>query len=191
MKRSIIYARVSTRDQNIEIQLSDLRSYAKTRGFTIVLEYIDYGSGSQNDRVEYLKMLDDVHKRKCDFILVWKFDRFARSTKELINALEEFKVLGVDFISYKENIDTSTPAGKALFTLISAFAEFEREILVERVRSGMQKAKAEGKHIGRPRKITAKQRKTVEQLTQQGFSYTEILKKIGISKSSYYNIMKG
>ena len=119
MKRSIIYARVSTRDQNIEIQLSDLRSYAQAREFTIVQEYIDYGSGSQNDRVEYLKMLDDVHKRKCDFILVWKFDRFARSTKELINDLEEFKVLGVDFISYKENIDTSTPAGKALFTLIS------------------------------------------------------------------------
>ena len=119
MKRSIIYARVSTRDQNIEIQLSDLRSYAKTRGFTIVQEYIDYGSGSQNDGVEYLKVLDDVHKQKCDVILVWKFDRFARSTKELINDLEEFKVLGVDFISYKENIDTSTPAGKALFTLIS------------------------------------------------------------------------
>ena len=119
MKRSIIYARVSTRDQNIEIQLSDLRSYAQAREFTIVQEYIDYGSGSQNDRVEYLKMLDDVHKRKCDVILVWKFDRFARSTKELINALEEFKVLRVDFISYKENIDTSTPAGKALFTLIS------------------------------------------------------------------------
>lgn len=87
----------------------------------------------QLDRENYIKLFNDVRKRKTDVVLVWKFDRFARSTKELINALEEFNSLGVDFISYKENIDTSTPTGKILFTMISAFAEFEREILRERV----------------------------------------------------------
>ena len=146
MKRVIIYARVSTKEQNVDMQLIDLRAYALARGLDIVREYIDYASGSKNDRENYMKLFDDVRKRRADAVLVWKFDRFARSTKELINALEEFKDLGVDFISFKENIDTSTPAGKILFTMISAFAEFEREIIRERVRSGMEKAKAKGKH---------------------------------------------
>lgn len=113
MKRVIIYARVSTKEQNPELQLIDLRQYVQARGLALVKEYIDFASGSRNDRENYMKLLDDVRKRKTDIVLVWKFDRFARSTKELVNALEEFKSLGVDFISYKENVDTSSPAGKS------------------------------------------------------------------------------
>lgn len=151
MKRVIIYARVSTKEQNVDMQLIDLREYAKARKLNVVREYIDYASGSRSDRENYRKLFDDVQKRKTDVVLVWKFDRFARSTKELIIALEEFNNLGVDFISYKENIDTSTPAGKILFTMISAFAEFERAIIRERVKAGMEKAKARGARIGRPK----------------------------------------
>jgi DNA invertase Pin-like site-specific DNA recombinase len=121
MKRVIIYARVSTKEQNVDMQISDLRGFAKARNFQIVHEYVDYASGSRNDRENFQRLLNDVRKRRTDILLVWRFDRFARSTKELINALEEFNNLGVDFISYKENIDTSNPAGKILFIFISLF----------------------------------------------------------------------
>jgi len=189
MKRVIIYARVSTKEQNIDMQLIDLRQYAEARKLNIVCEYIDYASGSKSDRMNYQKLFDDVRKRKTDAVLVWKFDRFARSTKELINALEEFNNLGVDFISYKENIDTSTPAGKILFTMISAFAEFERAIIRERVKAGMEKAKARGAKIGRP-KIPSFKIKEVLDLKMNGYSYDQIIKKMKISKSAYYEIIK-
>jgi len=189
MKRVIIYARVSTKEQNVDMQLIDLREYAKARKLNVVKEYIDYASGSKSDRVNYKKLFDDVQKRKTDVVLVWKFDRFARSTKELIIALEEFNNLGVDFISYKENIDTSTPAGKILFTMISAFAEFERAIIRERVKAGMEKAKLRGAKIGRP-KIPPFTIKKVIEMKNAGNSYQEITKKLKISKSTYYEIIK-
>jgi DNA invertase Pin-like site-specific DNA recombinase len=108
------------------LQLIDLREYAKIRKLKIIQEYIDYVSGSRNDRENYQKLLNDLRERKTDAVLVWRLDRFARSTKDLITAIEEFNNLGVDFISFKENIDTSTHTGKVLFTIIGAFAEFER-----------------------------------------------------------------
>lgn len=189
MKRVIIYARVSTKEQKVDMQLIDLREYAKARKLNVVREYIDYASGSRSDRENYRKLFDDVQKRKTDVVLVWKFDRFARSTKELIIALEEFNNLGVDFISFKENIDTSTPAGKILFTMISAFAEFERAIIRERVKAGMEKAKARGARIGRP-KIPPFTVKKVIELRNAGYPYQEIIKKLKISKSTYYEIIK-
>jgi DNA invertase Pin-like site-specific DNA recombinase len=188
MKRVIIYARVSTREQNPDMQLQDLRTYAEVRGFQVIQEYVDYASGSKNDRENYQRLLDDIRKRKADMVLVWKFDRFARSTRELINALEEFNSLGVDFVSYKENIDTSTPTGKILFTMISAFAEFEREILRERVIAGMEKAKVRGVKIGRP-EIPLFIKKKVMELKRDGYTYKQIIKKLNISKSSYYSII--
>jgi len=189
MKKVIIYARVSTKEQNVDMQLTDLRQYAEARKLNVVQEYIDYASGAKFDRENYKKLFDDVRKRRTDAVLVWKFDRFARSTKELINALEEFSNLGVDFISYKENIDTSTPAGKILFTMISAFAEFERAIIRERVKAGMEKAKALGAKIGRPRIPSFAVEKVLE-MKEQGYSYSEIIKKLKISKSKYYLIVK-
>lgn len=189
MKRVIIYARVSTKEQNVDMQLSDLKSYAELRKLRVVEVYIDYASGAKSDRVNYQKLFNDVRKRKTDVVLVWKFDRFARSTKELINALEEFNSLGVDFISYKENVDTSTPAGKILFTMISAFAEFERSIIRERVIAGMEKAKARGARIGRP-KIPPFTKQKVLMLKERGLTYKEIIKQVKISKSAYYEIIK-
>ena len=189
MKRVIIYARVSTKEQNVDMQLSDLKSYAELRKLRVVEVYIDYASGAKSDRVNYQKLFNDVRKRKTDVVLVWKFDRFARSTKELINALEEFNSLGVDFISYKENVDTSTPAGKILFTMISAFAEFERSIIRERVIAGMEKAKARGARIGRP-KIPPFTKQKVIMLQERGLTYKEIIKQVKISKSTYYEIIK-
>jgi DNA invertase Pin-like site-specific DNA recombinase len=188
MKRVSIYARVSTREQNPETQILDLRSFANARSFTIVNEYVDYASGGRSDRTNYQKLLDDVKKRRTDAVLVWKFDRFARSTKELINALEEFNALGVDFISYKENVDTTTPAGKILFTMISAFAEFEREIIRERVRAGMDKAKAKGKKLGRPRIPLYKVNMALD-MRGKGIDYKTVIRKLGISKSGFYQII--
>jgi len=189
MNRVIIYARVSTKEQNVDMQLSDLKSYAELRRLNVVEVYIDYASGAKSDRVNYQKLFNDVRKRKTEVVLVWKFDRFARSTKELINALEEFNSLGVDFISYKENVDTSTPAGKILFTMISAFAEFERSIIRERVIAGMEKARVRGVRIGRP-KIPPFTKQQVIMLKASGLTYKEIIKKVKISKSAYFEILK-
>lgn len=188
MKRATIYARVSTREQNVDMHLIDLRNYAQARGFELVKEYIDYASGSRNDRENYQKLFDDVRKRKTDAVLVWKFDRFARSTKELVNALEEFKNFGVDFISFKENVDTSTSAGKILFTIISAFAEFERDIIRERVIAGMEKEKAKGKCLGRP-KIPLFKIKQALEMKEKSVDYKTIIKKLEISKSTFYKII--
>ena len=188
MKRITIYARVSTREQNVDMQIIDLRAYALARGFEIVKEYIDYASGSKNDRENYLKLFSDARSRKTDCIIVWRFDRFARSTKELINALEEFNSLGVDFISLKENIDTSTPAGKVLFTMISAFSEFERSVLRSRVIAGMEKAKLKGIRLGRP-KIPPFTIQAVLDMKGKGSDYKSICNKLKISKSTYYSII--
>ena len=114
--KTVLYARVSTRDQKPGNQLRELRKYAKQRGFDVVAEQVDKESGAKADRPALAQVMEMARKREVDAVLVWKFDRFARSTRQLVNALEEFKGLGVDFISYTENVDTSTPAGKALFT---------------------------------------------------------------------------
>ena len=189
MKRVIIYARVSTKEQNIDMQIIDLRQYAEARKSKVVREYICYASGAKSDRINYKNLFDDVRKRRADVVLVWKFDRFARSTKKLINALEEFNNPGVDFISYKENIDTSTPAGKILFTMISAFAEFERAIIRERVIAGMGKAKSRRVRIGRPKTPPFTIEKVLE-MKQPGAGYKEITRKLKISKSTYHKILQ-
>lgn len=188
-KRVIIYARVSTKEQNVDMQLIDLRNYAQARGFNIVNEFVDIGSGTKDDRPNYQKMLDNVRKRKADIILVWKFDRFARSTKELVNALDEFNRLGVDFISYKENLDTNSPAGKVLFHIISAFSSFEAEIIRERVVAGIQKAKMKGIRLGRP-PVENAMIEQIKDLAKKGFDYKYITNKVGISKSKYYQIVR-
>jgi len=144
--RVAIYARVSTGEQSVEMQLLDLRSYCEQRGLSIYQEYCDEGtSGTQDVREGLNTLLGDARKRKFDAVLCWRFDRFARSTKHLITALEEFRHLGIDFISFQENIDTSSPLGKAIFTIVAAIAELERNIIVERIKGGLRKAKGQGK----------------------------------------------
>jgi DNA invertase Pin-like site-specific DNA recombinase len=149
--RTAIYARVSTLDQDPAMQLRELRAYAAHRRLPITAEFIDQVSGTTADRLALERLWQAVRARKLDTILVWKFDRFARSTKQLIDALEEFRHLGVDFISITEQIDTSSPMGKAMFTVISAIAEFERSLISERVRAGIAKARATGQRHGRPK----------------------------------------
>ncbi len=146
-----IYARVSTLDQNCNVQLEDLRRYASRR-FDRCYEYVDEGvSGTQRRRPKLDALMQAAHQRKFDVVLVWKFDRFARSVKHLVDSLEEFSALGIDFISYTEGIDTTTPTGQLLFHMVGAVAQFERDLIVERVRAGMAHARAMGKRIGRPR----------------------------------------
>ncbi|MCU1341816.1 MAG: tnpR [Candidatus Acidoferrum typicum] len=178
-----IYARVSTKDQSCELQVRDLRAYCAARGFDLVREYVDVGqSGAKDSRPELNKLMDDARKRKFDVIIVWRFDRFARSTKHLLTALEEFRSLGIQFISYQENVDTSTPLGQALFTIVSAVAQLERELIRERVSAGIRNARANGKKLGRPRAKT----NLVEilQLRTKGYSLRKIAAKLGIGDAT-------
>ncbi len=148
-----VYARVSTvgKGQDVGLQLRDLRAYATSRGLSIFKEYIDDGISGRKDKRPALDMLmSDARKRRFDAVLVWRFDRFARSTKHLVTALEDFRHLGIDFISFQENIDTSSPMGKAMFTIVSAIAELEADIIRERVIAGLANAKAKGVKLGRP-----------------------------------------
>lgn len=146
-----LYARVSTTDkgQDTELQLRDLRRYAEARGWTVHSEYIDHCSGSKDRRPELARLLDDSRKRNIDGILVWRLDRFGRSLKHLINTLDELRSLGVSFISFSENLDFGTSTGQLLFHLLGAFAEFERNLIRERVKAGIANARAKGKKHGR------------------------------------------
>jgi len=149
-KRAAIYARVSTKDQQPRTQTRELKAYAKRRGFQVAHELIDLESGAKDDRPNLLRLMDLARKRQVDIVLVWKFDRFARSSQQLITALNEFRTLDVDFISYTENIDTTGPMGKLVFTIFAGLAEFERSLIVQRVRAGLDRARAEGTRLGRP-----------------------------------------
>ena len=174
-----IYARVSTKDQSCELQVRDLRSYCAARGFDLVREYVDVGqSGAKDSRPELNKLMDDARKRQFDAIVVWRFDRFARSTKHLLSALEEFRSLGIQFISYQENIDTSSALGQALFTIVSAVAQLERDLIRERVTAGIRNARANGKKLGRPKSLV--DRAQVLQLRGQGQSLQQIATNLGI-----------
>jgi DNA invertase Pin-like site-specific DNA recombinase len=185
-RRVAIYARVSTQDQDPQMQLRELRAYAQLRAFTIAHEFIDHVSGATSERPELSKLWQAARARKIDTVLVWKFDRFARSTKQLIDALEEFRHLGVAFISITEQIDTSSPMGKAMFTVISAIAEFERSLISERVRSGIAKARAQGKQHSRP-KTSAVTIKEIKRLRRQGKSLNKIAKQLGVSHQTAAN----
>src|SRR5258706_13552041 len=150
--RAALYARVSTSDkgQDPEVQLRELREYCQRRGFTITGEYVDIGvSGSKDSRPQLNRLLAAAHRRQCDAVLVWKLDRFGRSMKHLVNSLAEFESLGVAFISLKESLDLTTPAGRLMFGIISAMAEFERDLIRERVRAGISNRRAKGFRVGR------------------------------------------
>jgi DNA invertase Pin-like site-specific DNA recombinase len=174
-----IYARVSTRDQSCELQIRDLRAYCQARGFDLVREYVEVGqSGAKDSRPELNKLMDEARKRQFDAIVVWRFDRFARSTKHLLLALDEFRLLGIQFISYQENIDTTSALGQAMFTIVSAVAQLERDIIRERVNAGIQNARANGKRLGRPGVIVNLER--VLELRAQGHSLQQIATDLGI-----------
>ena len=185
-----IYTRVSTQDQSVEMQVSDLRRYCEQRGFEIYREYTDEGiSGTKEKRPSLDELMADARKKKFDAVLCWRFDRFARSTKHLINALDEFKHLGIDFISYQENIDTSSPLGKAIFTIVSAIAELERNIIVERVRAGIRRAKEKGKALGRPKRLNLDEKELIR-FKEQGLSLRQIARKVDACPATVYKTLQ-
>jgi DNA invertase Pin-like site-specific DNA recombinase len=150
--RVALYARVSTSNgqQDPEMQLRELREYAERRGWRIAGEYVDHLTGSKDSRPSLNRLMTEAHQRRFDIVLVWRFDRFARSVSHLLRALETFQSLRIDFVSLSENVDTSTPTGKMVFTVLGAVAELERSLIVERVKAGIRNARAKGKRIGRP-----------------------------------------
>ncbi len=149
MKRAVLYARVSTFDQNPETQLLDLRRLAEQRGFEIVHEYIDKISGAKAKRPALDQMLAAAHRREFDVVLVWAADRLARSVRHFLEVLDTLNHLGVEFVSYRENLDTGGPLGRAVVVIVSAVAELERNLIIERVRAGLRRAKLEGRQLGR------------------------------------------
>jgi len=152
-KRAGIYGRVSTANsgQDPSMQTRELKEYCQHRGWKVAGEYVDAGiSGATDSRPELNRLMEDAHRRALDVVVCWKFDRFARSTSHLLRALETFRALGIDFVSVTEQIDTSTPTGKMVFTILASVGEIERSLCVERVKCGMRNARARGKVIGRP-----------------------------------------
>ncbi len=162
--RAAIYARVSTvgNGQSPEMQLREMREYCERRGWTVAGEYVDEGiSGAKDRRPELDRLMQDGHRRRFDVVAVWKFDPFARSVSHLLRALDTFRALGIEFVSLSESLDTATPAGRMVFTVLGAVAELERSLIAERVRAGLRNARAKGKRLGRrapswmPRRLVA------------------------------------
>src|SRR5882762_4717492 len=186
-----LYARVSTLNngQSPEMQVRELREYVERRGWTLAGEYVDEGiSGAKDSRPELNRLMEDAHKRKFDAVVVWKFDRFARSVSHLLRALETFKAQGIEFISFSEQMDTSTPTGKMIFTVLGAVAELERSLIGERVRAGVRNARAKGKKLGRP--SVAVDATKVRALRQAGKSFEQIGETLGVSAASAWRSTK-
>jgi DNA invertase Pin-like site-specific DNA recombinase len=174
-KRAAIYARVSTGDQHLETQLLDLREMAKQRGYEIVHEYRDVISGSRAKRPGLDQLMADARRHRFDIVLVAAFDRIARNVRHFLDVLDELNHLGIEFVSKRENIDTSGPLGRAMLTIVGAISELERSLIVERVRAGMRRAKLEGRRIGRaPLKID---RVAIVADRRSGMSLTKVAKK--------------
>lgn len=188
MKRAALYVRVSTVDQHPETQLGELRQFAANR-FQIVGEYTDHGySGVRARRPELDRMMDDARRHKFDVLLVWSCDRLARSTKHLLQTIDELNGMGIQFLSQREAIDTEGPLGRAILVIVSAMAELERCIIIERVKAGMRRARLEGRQIGRARLDVDRQQVITDR--RSGMSLTQVAKKHGISRASVCRLMK-
>jgi DNA invertase Pin-like site-specific DNA recombinase len=190
--RVAIYTRVSTTNhgQDVTVQTRELEEFARARGWQIVGQYLDAGvSGAKDSRPELNQLMGDAHKRKFDVVVVWKFDRFARSVSHLLRALETFQSLGIEFVSLSEQMDTSTPTGKMVFTVLGAVAELERSLIAERVRAGLRNARANGKRLGRPRKSLDSGR--IAALRAQGVGWRAIAKELRVGVGTLYRFAPG
>jgi len=182
VKRAALYLRVSTLDQHPESQLHDLRSLAAQRGFEIVQEYTDKISGARAKRPGLDQLLADARRGKFDVVLVWAFDRIARSVRHFLEVIDELAHLEIEFVSFRENIDTGGPLGRAMIVIIGAIAELERNLIIERVRAGMRRARLEGQRIGRP--PLEIDRQALQRDRAQGHSLSELAHSYGISRAS-------
>src|SRR5579871_7057390 len=186
--RAAIYGRVSTTNhgQDVNMQTRELDEFIAARGWKLVDSYLDLGiSGTKDKRPQLDRLMADAHKRRFDVVVVWKFDRFARSVSHLLRALETFNALGIQFVSLSEQLDTSTPAGKMVFTVLGAVAELERSLIVERVRAGLRNAKAKGKLLGRPKKIANPG--AITRMRSQGASWRAVGRALGVSAATAFS----
>ena len=185
MKKAVaIYARVSTDRQTVDMQIHELKAYVDRRGWDLLREFIDQGySGSDTKRPAFQEMMNEAKKRKFDVLLVWKLDRLSRSMKDLVMVLNELGGLGIDFVSYDNNLDTSTPTGKLVFHVIGAVAEFEKDIIKERVKAGLENAKRKGKKLGRPG-VDDSIIEEAKVLREEGKSFRKIGKELGVSEGT-------
>jgi len=186
-----IYARVSTINagQDPTMQTRELEEYCQRRGWEVHDTYVDNGySGKKDSRPNLNRMMQDAHERRFDVVVVWRFDRFARSVSHLLRALETFNSLGVQFVSLSEQVDTSTPTGKMVFTVLGAVAELERNLIVERVRAGLRHARAKGKHLGRPTKVVDVAR--INSLRASGHSWRTIAGMMKLSVGTVYGAVR-
>lgn len=182
MRTAAIYARVSTVDQEPENQLIELRRYVKARGWQAT-EYVDRMSGATDRRPSLDRLMTDARRRRVDVVVVWRLDRFGRSLRHLVTAIEELNAAGVTFVSIGESIDTASPTGRLLLGIMGSFAEFERERIRERIHAGLARARREGQKLGRKR-----QRITERDLTNvAGLSVREAAKVLGVPASRVYN----
>jgi len=168
--------------QSTEMQVNELREFAARRGWTITAEFSDTASGSKDHRQDLDKMMNECRKRRIDAVLVYRYDRFARSLRFLVNALDEFNALGISFVSLHEGVDTSTPNGRLVFGIFASIAEFERELIRSRILSGLALARTNGKQLGRPRVSVDAVR--IAKLRSAGRSWSEICDETGLSRGT-------
>jgi DNA invertase Pin-like site-specific DNA recombinase len=188
MKRTALYLRVSTVDQHPETQRHDLLTLAEQRGFEIVHEYTDRISGTKAKRPGLDQLLADARRGQFDVVVVWAGDRIARSVRHYLEVLDELSRLGIEFVSLRENIDTGGALGRAIIVIIGAIAELERNLIVERVRAGMRRAKLEGRHLGR--KPLDIDRQAILRDRARGLSLGELAKLHRISRTSVARVLK-
>jgi len=189
VKKVALYARVSTADQTTENQLLELREVARKSGWTVTREFIDHGvSGAKSaqDRPAMTNLMKAVTRREFDGVLVWDVSRLGRSLQDLVSILNEIRSKSIDLYIHKQGLDTSTPSGKMMFQMLGVFAEFEREVIRERINAGLARAKAEGKKLGRPSNVNPSVVTSVKLLRTQGMSICKIAKtlKIGVGTTS-------
>ena len=182
--RAALYARCSTQEQSVDLQIDDLRSYAKARDLRVVEEYLDEGiSGTRAKRPALDRLMADAHRRAFDVVLVWKLDRLGRSLTHLIHTVDALGSLGIDLVSLGDpGLDTTSPHGRLIFSIMGAVAEFERALIVERTQAGMEAARRRGKRIGRPRVFVPVLK--ARQLLGQGLSQREVSLRLGVARST-------
>ena len=189
MERVVIYSRVSTKDQDTENQMRLLRDIVERNNYDLIDEYVDHGiSGSKgrDKRPQFDRLIKDMIRRKFDKILVWDVSRLGRSLQHLVEFLNEVNSVGCDLYIHQSGLDTSTPSGKMMFQMIGVFSEFEREMISERVKLGLDKVKSQGVKLGRPKVDNSELHKSVLKLKSQGLNITQISKQLSIGRSSVY-----
>ena len=192
MKQVVIYGRCSTDKQTVSNQLNDLREVANRSGWEVIDEYLDEGvSGSKgrDKRPEFDRLLKDANRKKFDGILVWSVDRLGRSLQHLVSFLNDIQVKDIDLYIHQQGIDTATMTGKMMFQMCGVFAEFERNIIKERVKSGLDRAKKSGKTLGRPTNVSGNTKATVIELRNTGMSMNKICKTLSIGSGTLYRLL--